>query len=77
MFKIYSTGGSPLEIKISLTMFGASSLSLGENGFAYLFFHGLFLSWILCPNPKESKGLSFCKFFGKIRMTSSACSSTG
>jgi hypothetical protein len=53
MFKIYSTGGSPLEIKISLTIFDALSLSLGENGFAYLFFQGLFLPWILCPNLKE------------------------
>jgi hypothetical protein len=53
MFKIYSTGGSPLELKISLTILDASSLSLGENGFAYLFFQGLFLPWILGPNPKE------------------------
>jgi len=52
MFKIYSTGG-PLEIKISLTILDASSLSLGEKGVAYLFFHGLLLPWILCPNLKE------------------------
>jgi hypothetical protein len=56
MFKIYSTGGSPLEIKISLTIFDASFLSLGENGFAYLFSQGLFLPWILCPNLKEFAG---------------------
>jgi hypothetical protein len=55
MFKIYSTGGSPLEIKISLTILDALSLSLGENGFACLFFQGLFLPWILCPNLKEQK----------------------
>jgi len=58
MFRIYSTGGSPLEIKISLTILDASSLSLGENGFAYLFFQGIFLPWILCPDRKEKKILT-------------------
>jgi hypothetical protein len=53
MFKIYSTGGSPLKLKISLTIFNASFLSSGEKGLTYLLPHGLFLSWILCPNPKE------------------------
>jgi hypothetical protein len=57
MFKIYSTGGSPLELKISLTILDALSLSLGENGFAYLFFQGLFLPWILCPDRKEKKNI--------------------
>jgi len=53
MFKIYSTGGSPLKLKISLTIFIASFLSSGEKGLTYLLPHGLFLPWILCPNPKE------------------------
>jgi hypothetical protein len=52
---IYSTGGSPLELKISLTILDTSSLSLGEKRFAYLLFQGLFLPWILCPNPKERR----------------------
>jgi len=56
MLKIYSTGASSLELKISLTILDASSLSLGEKGVAYLLFHGLLLPWILCPNPKEELG---------------------
>ena len=72
------TGGSPLEIKTSLTIFDASSLSLGENGFAYLFFQDLFLPWILCPNVKETLNLlnSYLSNFLDSKVSEGNCKDT-
>jgi hypothetical protein len=72
------TGGSPLEIKISLTILDASFLSLGENGFAYLFFQGLFLPWILCPNAKGNLNLlnSYLSNFPASKVSKGNCKDT-